>query len=471
MNKTVFTLLLFLFTLTATSQISKEKLLADYDFLVEELRASHQGLYQYIDKQVVELKIDSIRSTIKSSNKVDFFKKVNAVIVLTNEGHSGAELPFWTQVRFGLSKSFIPIKIEFSEKKAVLTKYFSKNNPGLQFGYQILAINGNSIKDIMEKLKPYIVTDGFIETSLYEWVSWNFPLYYALAYGKQKKFVIKIKKYGSGEIKELIVKSKSALKLKNKKNTLQTIIRQNIFEYRTISDSIGYLSIPNFYSNENFEEFYKKSFKSIKEAGIKHLIIDIQNNIGGNEGNENLLASYLIQEPYQKYESVLMPITEYNKYKDDKSIIADSWEIKDNVPHRGEFTLMSNYFSDFKYQMPIKELVYEGDVYVLTSGITFSGGAEFVSMLKMTDRAIFIGQESGGTYEGNVSGYNRYIKLPKTKIKIKIPIVHFKMNVKPDISGRGVMPDYEVPQSCEDIVSGKNSKFEFALKLIQQRKH
>ena len=468
MKKLILSLFLCSFITTIYSQIPKEKLLNDYDILVTELKTYHQGLYQYVEKSVIDQKIDSIRKTIESSNKIEFFKKVNALIALTKEGHTGAELPFWTQSKFGLSKSFIPIKIKFSDKKAIITKYFAKDNPGLNFGDQLISINGRTIEQIMQKLRPYIVTDGFNETSFYEWVSWNFPIYYTMAYGKEKKFDIKVKEFNSEKVKTLTLNGRNILKQKDKKNTLNTIIIKNEFDYYSISDSIFYLSIPNFYSLDDFETFYEKVFKIIKEKNTKHLIIDVQNNIGGEEGNENLLASYLFKEAFQKYESVIIPIAAYDNFKKSKSAIADGWALSNKIPHRGKFTLMSDYFSEFGYKKPNQELVYTGKVYVLTSGVTFSGGAEFASMLKMTNRAVFIGEETGGAYEGNVSGESGVLKLPKTKIKVSIPLVHFKMAVHPEIRGRGVMPDYKVSQDWEDIIKGKNSKLEFALKLIEK---
>ena len=84
----------------------------------------------------------------------------------------------------------------------------------------------------------------------------------------------------------------------------------------------------------------------------------------------------------------------------------------------------------------------------------------------MTNRGIFIGEETGGTYEGNVSGYSEYVKLPNSKIKVKIPTVHFQINVEPKIKGRGVIPNYEVPQTWKDYLNGRNTKKDFTIKKI-----
>lgn len=58
------------------------------------------------------------------------------------------------------------------------------------------------------------------------------------------------------------------------------------------------------------------------------------------------------------------------------------------------------------------------------------------------------------------------VKLSNTGITIDIPTVHFQINVLPEIRGRGIVPDYEVPQTWEDYLNSKNSKLEFTKKLI-----
>jgi hypothetical protein len=412
--------------------MSKDALLEDYDFLVEELKLYHQGLYQYVAKDIVDQKIDSIRNTIVSGDEIYLFKKVNALIALTNEGHTNTNLPSKILKRFGRSKSFIPIELMFSGKKAILMKYFLDDNLGVQFGDQILSINGKSIDAIMEALQPYVATDGFNETSLYEWVSWYFPLYYSLLYGKQKEFEIEVKSWNTNVVKKYTLQATSLTSTKDKFNTLQTKERPLGFAYKTIADSIGYLAIPDFYSLDDYEDLYKKEFK--------------------------------------KYENVLAPASVYEKFKKSKSAQLDQWELIDGIPHRGAFTLMSDYVSEFDYKAPNEDLKYHGKVYVLIAGRTFSGGAEFASMLKFSNRATFIGEETGGAYEGNVSGESIDVTLPNSKIEVSIPIVHFKMNIQPEIKGRGVMPDYEVPQRWDDIIEGKNSKLEFALRLIKEGK-
>ncbi|NJO02169.1 MAG: hypothetical protein HC880_11205 [Bacteroidia bacterium] len=47
----------------------------------------------------------------------------------------------------------------------------------------------------------------------------------------------------------------------------------------------------------------QSAFQDITSRNIRRLIIDVSQNGGGNEGNENLLFSYLADN-YQKYKTV-----------------------------------------------------------------------------------------------------------------------------------------------------------------------
>jgi len=65
-----------------------------------------------------------------------------------------------------------------------------------------------------------------------------------------------------------------------------------------------------------------------------------------------------------------------------------------------------------------------------------------------------------------LSGYTETIKLQKTKIKIDIPTVYFQINVEPEIRGRGIIPDFVVPQNWDDYLKNRNSKLDFIIKIM-----
>lgn len=68
---------------------------------------------------------------------------------------------------------------------------------------------------------------------------------------------------------------------------------------------------------------------------------------------------------------------------------------------------------------------YSGNVYILISGLTFSGGSEFAALAKNHTNAFFIGEETGGGYYGNTSGRFLNFTLPETKTTGRLPLIKY----------------------------------------------
>lgn len=474
MNRKITLIVILLIYINGFTQknIKTDKLIADFDFVVNNFKEMHQGLYKYEDRIVANKKIAHLRSSIqKPMSKLAFYIVLQKLIAITNEGHTGLSLPKWTMIKVGLSKSLLPLSVKFCDKELIINQNYGKALKGLQQGDKIISINGKSIEELTNKLLPLIATDGFNKTSQYEWIGGiNLSLLYRLVYGKAKNYTLKIENYQTKMIQTINIPAIRYINFKHKNAKFITKkFNYNKFETVIINDSIAYLNIPDFHTNLNYEEYYIKAFQKIKKNKIKHLILDIQANDGGTEGRENLLFSYLSDSVFSKYKAVTMLPKPYHFNKKDKDYILDKWHLKGAIAKRGAYTLQSDYYSTLDYKKPNKELIYNKKLYVLISGKTFSGGAEIASLLKMNNRATFIGEETGGAYQGNVSGYSETIKLPNTKIRIQIPTVNFQINVNPKIKGRGVMPDYFVPQVQSDYINEQNSKLNFAIKLIQKK--
>lgn len=454
-------------------KIKPEKLQQDYQYLLKELRLQHQGLYEYIDEVQTDELLDSIETTLNTPiTRLEFFEKLWHVLALTNEGHTSMELPKKAMVKIGLSQSFLPFTVRVMDENLILTQHYGKKKEGLKNGLRITSINGKPTQEILSELYPLIPTDGFNETSTREWIGGtNFSLLYRLHFGKTRLFDLVLEEYGQAQPIRLQIPAVRFNRFKRKNAQLQSIPMDfNRFKFEQINDSIAYLSIPSFgEDNLDYETFYRNSFRKMDSLQIQHLILDIQANGGGTEGNENLLFSYFSEEVIQKYKQVNMLEKPYLINQDDHYYREDKWAFSDSMATRGDFTLWSNYYSDLGYQHPDPEDIFQGKLYVLTSGKTFSGGAEFASMIRMTGRGIFIGEEVGGAYEGNVSGYSEYVRLPHSKIEVEIPTVHFQINVNPNQKGRGVIPDYRVPQTWEDYLKGENSKKKFAIQKISSQ--
>lgn len=467
-------------------KIEKEKLLNDLEIIYQGLDKFHTGMYWYTPKETVEMAFEEVRSSITQDlNIFEFHKLIAPLVALSREDHTDIYLPNNVKEKIIKESTFLPFTIVFLGTKLYCVKDGSDLEKISIEGKEIESINGENPIDIVEKIGSLFASDGDIKTAKFNDLNdFYFSRYYFYYYGNISDIKIKLKEIDT----EIIVKPLTIEKIRkniisrNTPNRLE--LKTDLLEYKILNDSTAYLGVHSFSNSEIKEEskeknlkiFLQKSFKSIVDKNIKNLIIDVSKNGGGTEGNEGLLYSYL-GENYQKYIKV--------RAKTQKAILNNGTDPSIELKTFGflERIFVNKKMKDGSYErkqwigyglMAYKKTPkykFKGKVHVMISPITYSGGSEFSNMIYTNDIATFVGQETGGGYYGNTSGYSRELILPHSKIAIDLPALQFMMNVKPILSfGSGVIPDYEVIPTFEEYMSGKNVSLEFILKQIANEK-
>src|SRR5690606_39536992 len=129
--------------------------------------------------------------------------------------------------------------------------------------------------------------------------------------------------------------------------------------------------------NMNFKKFVDSSFVEITERESKNLIIDLRDNGGGSEGNEDYLFSYLTEKPYTKYKHVELSKFSFS-FLDftDYSSIEDREELENELRAENKMVENGKIYRKEGLYIPeaLKSNTFKGQVYILTSGWTYSGG-------------------------------------------------------------------------------------------------
>ena len=464
--------------------IEKERLLNDLDILYQSLDKFHSGMYWYTPKDSIDIAFQEVRKKITNDlNVLEFHKLIAPLVGLSREGHTSIRLPKSVNEKISTETEFMPLTFAFLGKALYCFKNGSNFQNFALEGKQVELINGETPIAIVDKIGSLFASDGFIKPVKYsDLEGFSFSKNYFYYYGKVNQYEIKFK-----EMKEaLIIKPLKIREInkhfKERYKKAKKAEEKDLLEYKILKNSVAYLGIHSFSNSDireaskekNLNAFLESSFKSIKESNIKTLIIDVGENGGGTEGNEGLLYSYL-GEDYQKYKKVRAkaqkaildngvdkPITlktfgllerifAYKKTKD------GSLERKQSIGPG-----LRAYKKEPKYK-------FAGKVYVIISPVTYSGGSEFSNMVYTKDLATFVGQETGGGYLGNTSGYRRKLVLPNSNIQIYIPALQFVMNVEPKLPiGRGVIPQYEVIPTFEQYLNGENAALIYILKQLEK---
>ncbi|MEL7146850.1 MAG: hypothetical protein AAFO69_10810, partial [Bacteroidota bacterium] len=106
---------------------------------------------------------------------------------------------------------------------------------------------------------------------------------------------------------------------------------------------------------------------------------------------------------------------------------------------------------------------------VIISAISYSGASEFSNMIYTNQLGVFVGQETGGGFYGNTSGYSDDLTLPHSGITVSLPALQFVMNVDGLPFGRGVIPHHTVIPTYEQYVKKENVALGYILELEKRQ--
>lgn len=422
----------------------KQEIIDDLTFLKRQLEENHPNINIYTrpEKFLDFFNNISIPNHIAEQEVYSIISSVNEVIL---DGHT-LFYPNQNLLKHNnASGFFIPFQPYWDGEKLYIRKLFNQSKE-IILGQEILSINGINSKELIQGMLKKMMRDGN-NLQYPTWVLNNYFFeYYSYFYGCNKEYELVLKEKG----KEKFVKVQGIPKAK----LLQEINKSNHTDEKGISielnlvSSIAKLTIKDWHNSklkENYNQKFKREIKSIikqiENNAIEHLIIDIRNNQGGDPKNSKYLLSYLLEDPFLLVES-------YKKKKRGKLV-------KARGPQMGIHKPLATTF--------------KGKVYVLTNGGSFSNSGIFCSVLKKYKRAVFVGEETGGS-EFVICGNPKTIQLLNTGITIESPRLQFLIKSSRNGEMHGVRPDFEIKPTIQNLIEGKDGVIEYIMKLIKENK-
>lgn len=250
---------------------------------------------------------------------------------------------------------------------------------------------------------------------------------------------------------------------------------ENNWSYRELNDSTGLLSIHTFVLNDiELEEMADTVSKASDKA---NMIIDVRFNGGGQVPVMNRIISMLTDE----YSATLNPYSKVNSNSTFESFRHCTNYTPDMKPFEDfkEVKGKKGFYADSQifYDQPTPDSLvnYSGRLYILTDETSVSAATYFPAFLVRNHRAVTVGRETKTGYHYMTAIKFADILLPNSKIQVRIPLVK---DVFDDVVtsrtpyGRGLLPDYEVPLTYEELYTAVNDPvLDKALELIAEGKY
>lgn len=462
-------------------EYSREVLQQDYHVFRNILEDAHPSLYWYGSKDSLDYYFDNGYRNIRDSmTEPQFRTLLSYVISKVNCGH--------TSIRF--SKKYakyidtarqaqFPLGIKFWDDSAVLYTNINRKDSVLKRGTIVTAINDVPINSIRDSLFRYMVTDGYSIGHKYQSLSnlGTFGGLYQAVFGAVDTFTVRyldsngIEKITRENLYDIRADTAfrrylRSLPRPSKKETKEN----NLFSTRNIQvdtvASTAYMTVSTFSTGNRLKSFFRKSFNLLNEQQIKNLVIDLRYNGGGNVSLSTKLTQYLVDHKFKLADS-LYADRRLSKYESHIQNSFGAFFIMHFMTHRkSDGNYHFGYF-ERHYFSPKKIDHYNGNIYILTGGNSFSASTLFVNALKGQSNVKVVGEETGGGAYGNTAWFIPDATLPNTRVRFRLPRFRMVMNKDYPKTGHGIVPDIIVKPSTEAIRNGYDVKVEFVKKLIQ----
>jgi Peptidase family S41 len=466
----------------ADRKFSSGELQEDFRIFRSVLEELHPSLYWYTSKDSMNYYFDQERQLLGDSLTEPAFRtKLMYVISKINCGHTAVKYSkqYSRYLDTARLRTF-PLSLKFWQDTMVVTANLNRNDSLLTKGIVLKSINGFSQPQLRDSLFNFVVTDGYSLCGKYQTLSTGFAFanLYKNIIGLTDSFRIRYMDSAGAEDEIHI----PAYDFRN-----DTMNRWGFNVHRTPDrkkkapeliffsssnlqvDTVGstaYMGLSTFDRGNHLKKFFRNSFKEIKSNHIKHLVIDVRSNGGGDAGNSTMLTRYLIDHRFKLADSLyaIRRHSAYHQYIGKSGMYDILMSFISRKRADGKFHF--GYFERHYFHPKTKDH-FNGDVYILTGGNSFSATTLFAGSLKGQKNVTLVGEETGGGYYGNTAWIIQEVTLPNTKIRFTLPRFRLVVNKEREKNGRGVMPDVWSLPTAEAIKKGVDFKSEKARELIE----
>jgi hypothetical protein len=494
----------FLYACSATEKefrpnrkYSPEELRKDYKVFRNILEAWHPSLYWYTPKDSMDRYFDEGLAAIGDSMTEPRFRTIlSYVIAKVDCGHTSirASKAYSHYLDTARLPQF-PLILKFWNDTMVVAINLNRRDTILKRGTLVRTINGRTTRQLTDSLFPYIVTDGYSRTGKYQYLStglhfssWykdiygltdSFDIGYTDTSGLQREALVPLYDPRADTLRHSLgrtllpgtgIRGKDPSQRSRPPARRMRKQRELLFTRDLIIDSAtqtGFLTLYTFEHGYGLRGFFRHSFEELKEKKVKNLVIDVRSNGGGDASLSTVLTRYLIDKKFKLADS-LYAIRRHSPY--------DRY-INNGFVYRVLSTVVSRKRDDGKYHFgfferhyypPFRRRHFDGQVYILTGGNSFSATCLFAGALKGQSNITLVGEETGGCYYGNTAWMIPDVTLPVTKVRFRLPRYRLVVDHNRQKDGRGVLPDIPALPTIDAIGKGEDFKTARVKQLIRE---
>lgn len=476
-------------------KFAREKLQSDFSLFRNILEENHPSLYWFTPKDSMDQYFDNgYRQITDSMTEPEFRNLLSVITSKVRCGHTSMRYSkkYTAWLDTARIRMFpFTVKVWGPDSLAV-TSMLNRKDSLLKRGTVITAIDGRDIAQIIDTFTNYLQNDGFIITGKYQMMSNrnSFGNLYRAVYGIPEKVSVNYidsnglpqsamvaafnppprvtkenQKPVADSSKRLPALGTPTPKPPKDVPKAVTLNANRSLQIDTTLRS-AYMTLNTFSAGSHLRGFFRRSFREMKKRDIKYLVIDVRNNGGGEAGNSTLLTKYLSKKKFKLADSLYTNkrSSHYGKHIELQPLY---WFWTLFVTHKAADGNFHFGYFERHYYKPKSRLHYDGQIYILTGGNSFSATTLFAKALQGQSNVTVIGEETGGGAYGNTAWMIPDVTLPNTRVRFRLPRFRLVMDTALVKAGRGIMPDIEVGYSSNFIKRGVDPKLGVVFRIIR----
>ncbi|MEQ1693683.1 MAG: S41 family peptidase, partial [Gemmatimonas sp.] len=457
------------------ARLSAAQAQQDIDVARKALEEAHGALYRFTPKPELDRKFDALRARAnKEMSRREFFGLVNELLVATGDGHARADQDDSTTAELDRALRF-PLNVALEGTRLMVTANATPDDSSMRPGMEIISVNGHSVSELLARIMPTLRRDGFIETGRRLTFGNSFPFRYWLNIDTTPRYAITARTPNGASVSATLTGVLAAQRSANvSSNPVNAAYRAGLgkiaepsenISLRFVGDSqVALLKIRSFQGAA-----FLASLDSVVKLAVDRrsagVILDLRGNGGGTDMYGAKLVSQFADKPFRYFDHIhLISIAPSFATLLPRTLDATR---EGTTPHPGGgFRVKRELHEGVAEQKPA-DRPFLGKLVVLIDGGTFSTSADVTSVLRSMNRATFIGEETGGTYEGNTSGLNASVILPNSRFKVFVQMYGYVNAVRPGPKGRGTLPDIEIARKTAETLRGVDGALDRAIQVAR----
>lgn len=470
---------------------------ADVAILRSAYEQMHPGLYRYNTKEQMDAAIAALATQLNHDQSLEqAYLAFSGFAAKVKCGHTYAN--FFNQPKSVVQELFqgqnrVPFYFDWLDHKMVVTEDFTPQHQ-LKRGTEILEINGTPVTQIIARLMTIARADGANDAkrvaslavsgdSVYETFDVYFPMFFPQSSPRMK---LKVREANASkprtiETDALTYEQRIApIKAREAGRKGGSDVQ---FEWTYLPDGSADLRMPTwalFDSKWDWKTWLKLRLDELADRNPPALVIDLRGNEGGNDVGDLVLAR-LVNSDLRL--SALQRLVRYRQAPPELAPYLDTWDPSFKDWGKAAIELEQpwptappvHYFKLSRYDDDAEGSVikaegkhYGGKVFVLVDANNSSATFQFAQVVQQNHLGVLVGQPTGGNQRGINGGAFFFLRLPKSKIEMDLPLIGtFPRTEKPDA---GVTPDIPVHRTIRDIAENVDAELAAVRKALSPAK-